>query len=169
MNSIYPKKINDNSKEYIPMFIGTNDFMITKDISENIINIQGYRLSYYQLDNKEKTINVNIFNEENNIDKNYTISGINEEVVSIVVLPFEADIIPNYIYFLTREGNIYYLKNDNTIDITNLNATKIESINNVISITKMEVIDDNSMHSYVEVVASTYKGEYKILNKYINN
>ena len=167
MDMIYPKKFNDNTKEYSPNMVKE---VITTGITEvynnNNIEMQMSGVYAYQ---EEKSIDVTIMDTINNTNKHYVVSGVNEEVVSIVVIPFEGEATPNYIYFLTRDGDVYYLYNNNTVDMTNLNAIKIEDINNVISITSASVIDENAMHAYAEVVASTYEGDYKVLTDYINN
>ena len=163
MDMIYPQKFKDGTIEYSPNRVGEVITTCTIEAyNNNNIEMQMSDVYAYQ---DEKSIDVRIMDTYNNTNKNYVVSGINEEVVSIVVIPFEAEVTPNYIYFLTREGNVYYLYNNNTVEMINLNAKKIENINNVISITLTSVIDESAMHAYASVIASTYDGDYKVLTK----
>ena len=89
------------------------------------------------------------------------ITGISGEVVSIKIVEFIDLSYPKEIYFLARDGNVYYL-NSESLEKEEYVAKQLENIKNVISIQKIGVATEE--HDERAVVATTYAGEKILLS-----
>lgn len=89
------------------------------------------------------------------------ITGITEEVVSIKIVEFTDIAYPREIYFLTREGNVYYL-NSESLEKEEYIANKLNDIKNVISIEKIGVHGEE--HDDVAAIATTFEGDKILLS-----
>lgn len=164
MDMMYPKSFENNSIKYENTYINDSTYMVSSDLNDNL-DISTSSVSIF---NNSNEITVRLCDSKSSQDTTVTITGIDEEIVSLQMITFEAETTPSYIYFLSREGNVYYTKNLKSAEaITDLKATKIENISNVVSINTMEVLDDSLYEAYTTVVGTLYDGSYEILSNYI--
>lgn len=89
------------------------------------------------------------------------ITGITEDVVCIEIVEFTDIAYPREIYFLTREGNVYYL-NSESLEKEEYIAKKLNDIKNVISIEKIGVPTEE--HDAVAAIATTFEGDKILLS-----
>ncbi len=153
MNILYTKngtKVGEN--EYI---ITPSDsiYMTYEDVSGDIENIE-----YTDIRVIDGEIDFYINRVEPNKDISTSIKGINEEVVSIKIISVEDGVIPSAVYFLTINGNVYYI-NQEMIVSNNFVAKKLESLKEVISIEVADTLYSDAIHGSTTLIATIFEGE----------
>jgi hypothetical protein len=153
MNMLYTQnseKIGENEYEITP-----SDYvcMLYEDASENITDIEYTDVAVYD---GEINFNMNKVDPDKNIST--TIEGISEEVVSIKILQIEGEGTPSVVYFLTRNGNIYYI-DEEMINSNNFIVKQLDNLKEIVSIEIVDAYYVGSMHGSTTLIATTYSGE----------
>jgi len=86
------------------------------------------------------------------------ITGITGEVVSIKMIQEEGTGTASYIYFLTRDGDLYYLDNE-MINSKDFTAKKLNNLKEVVYIDIVGITYEGAMHGSTTLIATTYTGE----------
>ena len=108
------------------------------------------------------------FETENSKTESIEITGVNEDVASIVIVPVVSTGRPSMIVFLTVNGNLYYL-NETALNKNVYAAKKIPDLTEVYSIKKVNQLRDNALDTTTAVIASMFDGRYVDINEYIYN
>ena len=86
-----------------------------------------------------------------------SVKGIDEEVVSVKIESTEGEV--RGIAFLTRNGNVYYLKKDSILN-NDFNAKKIPNLSQVLKIEEVSATANGEPGASECLIAITYEGSY---------
>lgn len=163
MDMMYTKtgtKVDENNSDTY-LYPSESVFMTIENTSENKTDLEYTEVIYNS--NKEITFNMNKVEPNKHISE--VITGISEEVVDIEILQVPGGATPSYVYFLTRNGNIYYI-DEAMVNENNFVAKEVTELKEVVSIEKIDIVYPDAMEGSVTVIATTYEGEkINILNK----
>ncbi len=167
MNTLYfPNSFTDNSSNY--SYNASDSVLVNYvDINSKKVSLESTVVEYA---NKKVTMTINytdFFETENSKSESSEITGVNEEVVSIVVVPIASTGRPSMIIFLTRSGNVYYL-NEAALSKKIYAAKKIQNLTEVFAIKKVNQLRNNAIDGITAVVASKFDGSYVDIATYIN-
>lgn len=159
MDTLYlPGTFYKNSREY-SRNIGDYIAKTNTDVDEfNTITTNTTTSVYVSYsDNKIVLEEVVYDNLTNGVIRNeeYTITGISEEVVDIIMLPYEGDVRPMVIVFLTREGNVYV--SEAPFD-NNFSARKVPNLSKVIGIVYYDCVGETDLEWSPVILALKYDG-----------
>lgn len=127
-------------------------YMVLEDASQNVTDVEYTTVGLYD---GELFFNMHT---ANSTDISTSISGISEEVVSIKIVPSEEGAIPLAVYFLTRDGNVYYI-DDSMINSNDFVAQRLENLSEIVSIEVVNITYTGAMHQSTTLVATTFNGE----------
>lgn len=153
MNIIYTKngtKIGENNYDNNP---SDSVDMIYEDESGNITNIEYTKVGIY-----DGEISFNMKKVEPDKEISTSIEGITEEVVSIKILQVEGGATPSVVYFLTRNGNVYYI-DEEMINSNNFVAKQLTDLKEIISIEIVGTLYPDAMEGSTTLIATTYNGK----------
>ena len=128
-------------------------YMVLEDNSQNITDVDYTTVGLY-----DGELFFNMHTANSNTDISTSITGISEEVVSIKIVPSEEGAIPLAVYFLTRDGNVYYIDNS-MISSNNFVAQRLENLSEIVSIEVVNITYPSAMHEATSLIATTYDGE----------
>lgn len=128
-------------------------YMVLEDNSQNITDVEYTTVGLY-----DGELFFNMHTANSNTDISTSITGISEEVVSIKIIPSEEGAIPLAVYFLTRDGNVYYIDNS-MINSNNFVAQRLENLSEIVSIEVVNITYPSAMHEATSLIATTYDGE----------
>lgn len=128
-------------------------YMVLEDNSQNITDVDYTTVGLY-----DGELFFNMHTTNSNTDISTSITGISEEVVSIKIVPSEEGAIPLAVYFLTRDGNVYYIDNS-MISSNNFVAQRLENLSEIVSIEVVNITYPSAMHEATSLIATTYDGE----------
>ena len=153
MDILYTKSGTKLEETNLTSTPSDDTFMLNTDRSNNVIDVEYTNVSV--IDNE---VNFNMHKINPKQDISTSITGINEEIVSITIYPVEGGANPSFVFFLTRNGNVYYI-DEAMISSNNFSAKQLINLKEII---KLEIVDATSpeaMHSTRTVIATTYSGE----------
>lgn len=150
MNILYPH--SETKKDSTTYYSTVSDFDRSYD---------GSPVGYTNVYIDQNGINLYIYDESHNIST--TIKGITEEVVDIKLKILEPDSYPQLIVLLTRNGNVYYLKDFSG----DMQAQKIDDLSEIVKISIMESYTDGAYHTDTDVVGIDKDGDLISLWEYI--
>ena len=150
MNILYPH--SETKKDSTTYYSTVSDFDRSYD---------GSPVGYTNVYIDQNGINLYIHDESHNIST--TIKGITEEVVDIKLKILEPDSYPQLIVLLTRNGNVYYLKDFSG----DMQAQKIDDLSEIVKISMMESYTDGAYHTDTDVVGIDKDGDLISLLDYI--
>ena len=167
MNTLYfPNSFTDNSSNY--SYTASDSVLVNYvDINSKKVSLESTVVEYA---NKKATMTINytdFFETENSKSESVEITGVNEEVASIVILPIASTGRPSMIVFLTRSGNVYYL-NEAALNKKVYAAKKIQNLTEVFAIKKVNQLRNNALDGTTAVIASKFDGTYVDITTYIN-
>lgn len=161
MDTLYlPGTFYKNSMEY-SREIGDYSEVMNMGVGSSIESTETVYVSY--LDNKiVLTETVYDYSTSEVITENkHTITGVPEEVVDIIMIPYEGDIHPMVIVFLTREGNVYL--SDAPFE-NNFSARKVSNLSKVIAIVDYGCAGEDDLEWSIDILALKYDGTYESIN-----